>query len=141
MKDSVHPRPGVKKKARKRSKTPTKLNMGTELELSSSDDAEKDIVSVDEDNTSPAQLVEADIHVMPQKDAVKMRSEKTGKEETIYITMKNMSLYHHLNAGKARRLNTTLHSKIWTNLQTNGKWYKAGWRKVSSQVDEKIVMK
>ena len=90
---------------------------------------------------SPIELVKADICTMSHQDEVKMRCEKVGEEETIFITMKDVSFYYNMNAKKARRSFNTSHSKIWTNLHTDGKWYKAGWRKASTEEEEKIIIK
>ena len=111
------------------------------LKDTSSDSSDADMALVKENNTSPIDLVKADIRAMPHVDKVKMICVKVGEEDTISITMKDVSFYYTLNAVKGKRLHYISHSKIWTNLQTNGKWYKVGWRKVSTQVDEKIVIK
>ena len=136
------PKSRRKKKARDNSGTSRKSNTRrVDLVDTSSESSDTDNVDVKENNMSPIELVRADIGAMSHQDEVKMSCEKVGEEDTIFITMNNVSFYYNMNARKARRSSNTSHAKIWTNLHTDGKWYKAGWRKVSTEEEEKIIIK
>ena len=136
------PKSRRKKKARDNSGTSRKsISRRVDLVDTSSESSDTDNVDVKENNMSPIELVRADIGTMSQQDEVKMSCEKVGEEDTIFITMNNVSFYYNMNARKARRFHNTSHAKIWTNLHTDGKWYKAGWRKDSTEGKEKITIK
>ena len=136
------PKSRRKKKARDNSGTSRKSNTRRiDLVDTSSESSDTDNVDVKENNMSPIELVRADIGAMSHQDEVKMSCKKVGEEDTIFITMNNVSFYYNMNARKARRSINTSHAKIWTNLHTDGKWYKAGWRKVSTEGKEKITIK
>ena len=136
------PKSRRKKKARDNSGTSRKsISRRVDLVDTNSESSDTDNVDVKENNMSPIELVRADIGTMSQQDEVKMSCEQVGEEDTIFITMNNVSFYYNMNARKARRSFNTSHAKIWTNLHTDGKWYKAGWRKVSTEEEEKITIK
>ncbi len=136
------PKSRRKKKARDNSETSRKsTSRREELVDTSSESSDTDNVDVKENNLSPIELVRADIGTMSHQDEVKMICLRVGEEDTIIISMNKVSFYYNMNARKARRFHDTSHAKIWTNLHTDGKWYKAGWRKDSTEGKEKITIK